>query len=97
MSKKTNVYQAPTQAEIAACAHIIYEREGRPNGKATEHWLQAEAQLIAERKAAAGISVAKAAPALPNSETARATKPATPAAPAAPSWQTQPRQSLRRN
>jgi Protein of unknown function (DUF2934) len=95
MSKKTNVYQAPTQAEIAACAHLIYEREGRPNGKATEHWLQAEAQLIAERKAAAGMPVGKAA--LANPETDRSTKPATPAAPGSPSWQTPSRQNLRRN
>lgn len=95
MSKKTNVYQAPTHAEIAAGAHLIYERAGRPNGKATEHWLQAEAQLIAERKAAAGSPVARAA--LPNPETARATKPATPAAPGAPSWQSPSRQTLRGN
>ncbi len=95
MSKKTNVYQAPTHAEIAACAHLIYEREGRPNGKATEHWLQAEAQLIAERKAATGLAVAKAA--LPNPETARATKPATPSAPVAPSWQRPSQQNLRGN
>jgi hypothetical protein len=52
MSKKSKAYQAPTHAEIAAVAQLIYEREGRPEGKATEHWLQAEAKLIAERKAA---------------------------------------------
>jgi hypothetical protein len=95
MSKKTNVYRAPTHAEIAACAHLIYEREGRPNEKATEHWLQAEAQLIAERKAEAGLPLAKAA--LLNPETARITKPSTPAAPGAPSWQTPSRQALRGN
>jgi len=44
----------PTHDEIAACARRIYETEGRPEGKAMEHWLQAEAQLIAERKLQAG-------------------------------------------
>jgi len=43
----------PTHDEIAICARHIYEAEGRPQGKAMEHWLQAEAQLIAERKAQA--------------------------------------------
>jgi len=45
----------PTRDEIAACAHQIYVSEGRPEGKAMEHWLQAEAQLIAEFKAKAGL------------------------------------------
>ena len=63
MSKNTKLYQAPSHEEIAICAQSIYEREGRPQGKATEHWLQAERQLIAERKAAATGS----APAKPSS------------------------------
>jgi hypothetical protein len=60
MSKSLKSYQEPTREEIAACAYLIYEREGRPDGKATQHWLEAEAQLIAERRAKAGQSPAKA-------------------------------------
>jgi hypothetical protein len=50
MSKNAKSNQAPTHEEIAICAQRIYELEGRPQGKAVQHWLQAEAQLIAERK-----------------------------------------------
>jgi hypothetical protein len=53
MSKTDRTYHPPTHDEIAACARRIYEIEGRPEGKAMEHWLQAEAQLIGERKAKA--------------------------------------------
>jgi hypothetical protein len=31
-------------------AYEIWERTGRPEGKAMEHWLQAEAQIAAEEK-----------------------------------------------
>ena len=51
MSKSIKGFQPPTPEEIGICAHSIYEKEGRPNGRAMQHWLQAEAQLIAERKA----------------------------------------------
>ena len=54
MSKSAKTYQEPTHDEIAACALRIYESEGRPEGKQMQHWLQAETQLIAERKAQAG-------------------------------------------
>ena len=59
MAKNTKAYHPPTQEEIAACAHRIYETEGRPEGKSLEHWLQAEAQLVAERKVEAGMLPAK--------------------------------------
>jgi hypothetical protein len=36
---------SPTVDDIRARAYQIYEREGRPNGKADEHWKQAEEQL----------------------------------------------------
>ncbi|HZQ45432.1 MAG TPA: DUF2934 domain-containing protein [Verrucomicrobiae bacterium] len=96
MSKNSKVYRVPTHAEISACAHLIYEREGRPEGKANEHWLQAEAQLIAERKAEAGVPVAKAAPALPAAGKPRAAIPATSGAPNA-QWAASSRQNLRGN
>lgn len=35
--------------EIALCAYYIWEEEGRPEGRAVEHWLQAELQLRATR------------------------------------------------
>lgn len=31
---------------ISARAYSIWEREGRPDGRALNHWLQAEAELI---------------------------------------------------
>jgi Protein of unknown function (DUF2934) len=63
MSKSLNTFKSPTHEEIAACARCIYETEGRPEGKALEHWLQAEAQLIAAQKARATEFVAKPVPA----------------------------------
>jgi hypothetical protein len=51
MSKSTKTYRKPTHDEIAAAAQRIYESEGRPQGKAMDHWLRAESQLVAQRKA----------------------------------------------
>lgn len=61
MSKSLNSHQPPAHEEIAACARQIYEAEGRPEGKALEHWLQAEKQLIAERKAQAAELISEPA------------------------------------
>jgi Protein of unknown function (DUF2934) len=36
-----------THEEIAVCAYFIWEHEGRPEGRALDHWLQAELQLAA--------------------------------------------------
>jgi hypothetical protein len=33
------------QEEIAVRAHSIWEREGRPEGQDTDHWLRAEREL----------------------------------------------------
>ena len=38
----------PSDEEIRARAHSIWEREGRPEGKAEVHWLKAKAELEAE-------------------------------------------------
>ena len=35
----------PTQEEIAAAAYLIWEQEGRPQGRGVEHWLKAKAQI----------------------------------------------------
>ena len=38
----------PTPEQIAACAYLIWEKEGRPHGRHEAHWLQAEKQLKAD-------------------------------------------------
>jgi len=43
MDTSTTIQPAPEQ--IAACAHLIWEKEGRPHGRHESHWLQAERQL----------------------------------------------------
>jgi hypothetical protein len=98
MAKNIKAYQQPTHEEIAACAHRIYETEGRPEGKSQEHWLQAEAQLVAERKAEAGVSPTKSA--AKSAPVSRATVPAVSSKDAhAPGWQghAPARQGLHRN
>ncbi len=62
MSAKTRKHTAarriaasprPTHDAIALCALSIWEAEGRPQGRALDHWLQAEARLAqASRKVA---------------------------------------------
>jgi hypothetical protein len=49
MYNESNEFSTPTKDEIAQCAYLIWEREGRPTGRAKEHWLQAESQLMATR------------------------------------------------
>lgn len=98
MAKNVKAYQKPTHEEIAACALRIYEMEGRPEGKSLEHWLQAEAQLVAERKAEAGLLPSKAA-AKPMPAGRTATAAVTGKESQAPGWQATPpaRQGLHRN
>jgi len=40
---------APSADEVARKAYFCYVNEGSPEGCAVQHWLQAEADLIAER------------------------------------------------
>jgi hypothetical protein len=40
---------APSVDEVARKAYFTYENEGSPPGRDVQHWLAAEAQLIAER------------------------------------------------
>jgi hypothetical protein len=47
MPQEHNGFSAPTAEEIAFCAYLIWEKEGRPSGREKEHWLQAETQLLA--------------------------------------------------
>ena len=41
----------PTHDEIARRAYALFEKSGRVSGHDMENWLQAEAQLMADRKA----------------------------------------------
>ena len=95
MAKNMKSYQQPTHEEISAVARQIYEREGRPEGRAMQHWLQAEKQLISERKAAAGNAQAKPA-AMPKAQAPAVAAPA--ASTTRPAgWQSSGRQDLHRN
>jgi|GEM_PF-932731 len=50
----------PTKQEIATYAYYLWETEGRQGGKEMDYWLQAEAQLIADRKHNAALQKAAA-------------------------------------
>jgi hypothetical protein len=41
---------APSPDEVARRAYFSYVNQGSPPGHAVQHWLEAEAELIAERK-----------------------------------------------
>ena len=47
---KPDIPPAPTPEEIARCAFLIWEQEGFPEGRALEHWLEAETQLLAAQQ-----------------------------------------------
>ena len=40
---------APSADEVARRAYFVYVNEGSPQGRDVQHWLAAEAQLLAER------------------------------------------------
>ncbi len=40
----------PSPAEVARRAYFTYVNQGSRDGHEVQHWLQAEAELIAERK-----------------------------------------------
>jgi hypothetical protein len=40
----------PSPDEVARRAYFSYVNQGSPQGRAVQHWLEAEAQLLAERK-----------------------------------------------
>ena len=41
----------PDNVQIADRSYFIWEKEGRPEGKALEHWLRAQEELAAEAAA----------------------------------------------
>jgi Protein of unknown function (DUF2934) len=47
---------------ISARAYSIWEREGRPDGKALNHWLQAEAELISTSRVEDALTLEAAGP-----------------------------------
>jgi len=48
-SNRSEAVFAPSADEVARRAYFSYENEGSPQGRDVQHWLAAEAQLIAER------------------------------------------------
>ncbi|MGA3269136.1 MAG: DUF2934 domain-containing protein [Verrucomicrobiota bacterium] len=40
----------PSPDEVARRAYFSYVNQGSPQGQAVQHWLEAEAQLLTERK-----------------------------------------------
>lgn len=49
MATKKKSLPKPTHEDIARCACLIYESRSREHGRDLEDWLEAEAQLIADR------------------------------------------------
>lgn len=47
---RTSTPEKPSSDEIAALAHAYYEQEGRIDGRADDHWLRAESDLMRERQ-----------------------------------------------
>jgi hypothetical protein len=47
---------------ISARAYSIWEREGRPDGRALNHWLQAEAELIGTSRVEDALALAASDP-----------------------------------
>jgi Protein of unknown function (DUF2934) len=40
----------PAFEEVATCAYLIWEQEGRPAGREMEHWFEAERHLAAAQE-----------------------------------------------
>jgi hypothetical protein len=53
MVKQMNPDSSIREDQIAQRAYELWERDGRPDGKATDHWLQAEAMLRSSQPAGA--------------------------------------------
>ena len=53
MNNQTAIQPIPEQ--IAMCAYLIWEKEGRPQGRHESHWLQAENQLKTDQADGAAV------------------------------------------
>lgn len=67
MQNTINTGASLKQSDIALLAYQLWEKEGRPDGRDTEFWLKAEAQLAACQRQSkdevkTAIATAKAAP-----------------------------------
>lgn len=80
-----NSHSAPSHDEIALCAFLLWEKEGRQPGRETTYWLQAEAQLrmTRQQEAEAAAKAIRPWPPTPATKlpTARAISPAAPKSP----------------
>ncbi len=47
--KRGETAYSPAPDEVARKAYFTYVNQGAPEGRAVQHWLDAEAELIAER------------------------------------------------
>jgi Protein of unknown function (DUF2934) len=48
-ANQTGIGFVPCPEEVARTAYFAYVNEGAPEGRAVQHWLDAEARLIKER------------------------------------------------
>jgi len=48
--KQNEIDFTPSPDEVARRAYFSYVNQGSPQGQAVQHWLEAEAQLLTERK-----------------------------------------------
>jgi hypothetical protein len=53
-SNQNEIDFAPSPDEVARKAYFSYENEGSLPGRDVQHWLEAEAELITERKLTRG-------------------------------------------
>jgi hypothetical protein len=47
MLDRTRIEEMPKHEEIARCAYLLWEQDGRPHGRDKEYWCRAEQELIA--------------------------------------------------
>lgn len=62
----------PTENDTRERAHMIWEREGRPEGRSEEHWLKAKAELALEFAEKRTASIAFRKQPVPSDESIRA-------------------------
>ena len=61
LNAEAGVVTVATEEQIRELAHAIWEKEGRPHGKAVEHYFRAK-QILEEQEASRVIELAPPAP-----------------------------------
>ena len=61
LNAEVGVVTVATEEQIRELAHAIWEKEGRPHGKAVEHYFRAK-QILEEQEASRVIELAPPAP-----------------------------------